>query len=114
MTSKWFKKIYSLRATIAMSLWLFWLTVQPLLAFAEEGAGEVADLPDGTAAKDWIVTVAENIFIALFIIGAVKAFGKKAWKTMGTLLVMAAITAFVVYRPDDALALLERFSKLVE
>lgn len=114
MTNKWLKKIYTLRTTIMMSLWLIWLTCRPLLAFAEEGVGELADLPDGTAAKNWVVSVSENAFIALFIFGAVKAFGKKAWKTFGTLLAMAAITAFVVYRPDDALALLERFSKLVE
>lgn len=68
-----------------------------------------ADLPTGKTISDWIVTVAQNAFIALFAIGAVKNFSKKAWGAFVSLFVAGALVAWVIYYPDQVVTLLKNF-----
>lgn len=90
------KKGYNIGATIAVSL----LSAPTVYA---------ADLPTGKGLSDWIVTVGQNVFVALFVVGAVRNFIKKAWGPFVTLFAAGALVAWVIYYPDQVVSVLKNF-----
>lgn len=105
---RWIKKrTMMIRASVTatMTFLAFYSTKVYVLATAETPT----DLPTGSWIKDWILIIAQNVFVALLAIGAVKAFGKKAWVTFVTLAIAGVITAFFIYFPTEAVELLKKF-----
>lgn len=100
------------RVKASLSVWLVVLTFYGTKVYAtatEATPTTPSDLPTGSWIKDWILIIAQNVFVVLLAIGAVKAFGKKAWVTFVTLAIAGAITAFFVYFPTEAVELLKKF-----
>lgn len=90
------KKSYSIGTGIAASL----LSAPTVFA---------AELPTGKGLSDWIVTVGQNVFVALFVVGAVRNFAKKAWGPFVTLFAAGALVAWIIYYPDQVVGILKNF-----
>lgn len=65
------------------------------------------DLPDGVAFKDWVLLLAGNIFIIIFVIRAIGAFAKKEWGELVVNFLAGIVIAGFVYFTDSSIAVLK-------
>lgn len=65
------------------------------------------DLPDGVAVKDWVLLLAGNIFIIIFVIRAIGAFAKKEWGELVVNFLAGIVIAGFVYFTDSSITVLK-------
>ena len=65
-----------------------------------------APLTTGAELKNWILTVAGNVFVAFLALRATGHFIKKDWGEMVTMAVAAVFVAGIIWFPDEVRSLL--------
>ena len=105
---RWIKK-RTMMMKASLSAAMTFLALYGTKAYVLATAETPTDLPTGSWLKDWILIIAQNVFVVILAIGAVKAFGKKAWVAFITLAIAGVITAFFIYFPTEAVELLKKF-----
>lgn len=63
-------------------------------------------LPDGASIKDAVLALAGNIFIILFIVRTIGAFGKKEWGELIINILAGVLIAGLVYSNETTITLL--------
>lgn len=61
----------------------------------------------GADFKDWVLVIAGNLFIVIFVIRAIGYYAKKEWGEMIAHIAVAIIIAGFVYATDDTVNLLK-------
>lgn len=64
-------------------------------------------LPDGASIKDWVLALAGNIFIAIFVVRTIGAFGKKEWGELIINVLAAVLIAGLVYSNEATINLIK-------
>jgi hypothetical protein len=64
-------------------------------------------LPDGASILTWILALASNVFIIIFIVRVIGAFGKKEWGELVINVIAAVLVAGLIYSNDATLTFLK-------
>lgn len=61
---------------------------------------------DGMDIKDWVITIAGNIFIVILLFRVLAHYAKKEWGELLTNLLVAVFIAWIVYSNESFIAFL--------
>ncbi len=67
----------------------------------------------GADFKDWVLVIAGNIFIVIFVIRAIGYYAKKEWGEMIAHIAVAIVIAGFIYMTDDTMNLLKAVWSLI-
>jgi hypothetical protein len=68
---------------------------------------------DGADFKDWVLALAGNIFIVLFIVRSVGAYAKKEWSELTVNILAGVLIAGFVYFTDGTIDVLKQIWTLI-
>lgn len=71
------------------------------------------DSVTGAGLKDWVIIVAGNIFIVLFVVRTLGAFAKKEWGEMIVNVLVGVFVAGLVYSTDSTITILKNLWSLI-
>lgn len=69
-------------------------------------------MPTGLDFKDWVLVIAGNIFIVIFVVRAIGYYAKKEWGEMIAHIGVAIVLAGFIYATDTSITLLQNIWNL--
>lgn len=67
----------------------------------------------GAELKDWILTIAGNVLIIIFVVRSIGYYAKKEWGEFIVHIIVSVILVMFVYFTDNTIKVLQTIGKLV-